>query len=215
MSGRCPPGGGPDITETNHIMGCCWSVRWWNMWNYRVVRKRYVNPDTERVSYTYAIHEAYYNNNGHVGSITQNPVEPFGENVEELRHSWIMMAEAFGQPLLDFDRIPESGYESQENPMASTLDKRIKEFGNGELKGIPFEQVMKEFEEKFGPFDEKEYEKLIETERLEKEKIHIEVFVATTPLEKLVLKIYTDYMECLERDQIENPWKYKENDKNR
>lgn len=181
------------------------------MWNYRVVRRRYVNPDTERVNYTYAIHEAYYDNNGHAGSITQDPIEPFGENVEELRHSWIVMAEAFGQPLLDYDSIPESGYEKNEDPMASTLDKRIKEFETGEVKGIPFEQVKKGLEEKFGPFDEEEYEKQIETERVEKEKTHTEVFVATTSLEKLVLKICTDYLKYLEQDQIENPWKYKEN----
>ena len=67
------------------------------MWNYRVIRKRnvYIDPtdQKERVSYTYAIHEAYYDKNGHVGAITQDPVEPFGENIEELRHSWVMMAE--------------------------------------------------------------------------------------------------------------------------
>ncbi|MFH1951206.1 MAG: hypothetical protein ABIL06_06300 [Pseudomonadota bacterium] len=71
------------------------------MWNYRVVRKKntYIDPINrkERVDYTYAIHEAYYDENGHVGAITQDPVKPFGENMEEVRHSWVMMAEAFGQ----------------------------------------------------------------------------------------------------------------------
>jgi hypothetical protein len=46
------------------------------------------------VDYTYAMHEAYYDKSGHVGAITQDPAEPFGENIEELRHSWVMMAEA-------------------------------------------------------------------------------------------------------------------------
>jgi len=182
------------------------------MWNYRVVRKKYINPDTERISYTYAIHEAYYDNNGYVEAVTQDPVEPFGENVEELRHSWIMIAEAFGLPLLDFDSIPEPGYEKKEDPMASILNKRLKEIETGEVKGIPFEQVMTELEEKFGPFDEEEYEKQVEADRVEKEKTHTESFVATTPLDKLVLKICTDYLEYLERDQTENPWKYKENE---
>ena len=63
------------------------------MWNYRVVRKKntYIDPANkkERVDYTYAIHEAYYDENGHVGAITQEPVEPFGEDVEELRHQLV------------------------------------------------------------------------------------------------------------------------------
>ena len=121
-------------------------------WNYRVVRKRNVSPDTkdERVYYTYAIHEAYYDNNGHVGAITQDPIEPFGENIEELRHAWVMMAEAFGLPILDFENIPEPGYERKEDLMASVLDKRIKEMETGEVEGIPFEQVKRDLEEKFG-----------------------------------------------------------------
>ena len=60
------------------------------MWNYRVIRKRnvYIDPtdQKERVNYTYAIHEAYYDKNGHVGAITQDPVEPFGENIEDGIH---------------------------------------------------------------------------------------------------------------------------------
>jgi hypothetical protein len=183
------------------------------MWNYRVVRKKYVSPDTEdkneRVSYTYAIHDVYYDNNGHVGAITQDAVEPFGENIEKLRHTWVMMAEAFGLPILDFESIPEPGYERNEDPMASVLDKRIKEMETGKVKGISFEQVKKDLEEKFGPFDEEEYENQVEAERKEKEKIHGEAFVGTSPLEELIKKIYSDYLEYLERDQTENPWKYK------
>ena len=87
------------------------------MWNYRVIRKKHVcmhaTQTRERVDYTDGIHEAFYDENGYVGSITQNPVEPFGENMEDLRHSWVMMAEAFGQPVLDYDNIPEPGYDKK------------------------------------------------------------------------------------------------------
>ncbi len=86
------------------------------------------------MNYTYAIHEAYYDKNGHVGAITKDPVEPFGENIEELRHSWVMMAEAFGQPILDYDNIPEPGYERKEDPIGSELDERLKEFKRVPLK---------------------------------------------------------------------------------
>ena len=183
------------------------------MWNYRVVRKRYVNPHAEggneRGSYTYAIHEAYYDNNGYVGAVSQDPVEPFGENIEELRYSWLMMAGAFGLPILDFENIPEPGYERKEDPVASILDKGIKELEPGEVKGIPFEQVKKDLEEEFGPFDEEEYENQVEAERVNKEKIHTETFVGRAPLGKLIRKIYADYLEYIERDRTENPWKYK------
>lgn len=181
------------------------------MWNYRVVRKRNVSPDTkdERINYTYAIHEAYYDNNGHVGTITQEPIGPFGENIEELRHVWVMMAEAFGLPILDFENIPEPGYERKEDLMASVLDKRIKEMETGEVEGIPFEQVKRDLEEKFGSFDDKEYENQIETERVKKEKIHSEAFVGKIPLEELIKKIYADYREYAEQGRTENPWKYK------
>ena len=83
------------------------------MWNYRVVRKKHVNikPDdnAEEISYTYGIHEAYYEK-GYVYLITEKPESPFGEDIEELRHNWVMMAEAFAKPILDYDEIPEPGY---------------------------------------------------------------------------------------------------------
>jgi hypothetical protein len=167
------------------------------MWNYRVVRKRniYISPNDkkEKVDYTYAIHEAYYDNCGHVGYITQDPVEPFGENVEALRHSWLMMAEAFGQPILDYDNIPEPGYEKNDDPIGSVLDERLKEVEAGDKKAIPWEHVKKELEEKWGPFDEGGYRKQVEEERVEKERIHAEAFIGTPTLEGLIKRIYADY----------------------
>jgi len=57
--------------------------------------------------------------------ITQDPVEPFGENIEELRHAWVMMAEAFGQPILDYDNIPEPGYDRKADPVGSVVEERL------------------------------------------------------------------------------------------
>jgi hypothetical protein len=182
------------------------------MWNYRIVRKKniYIDPTDkkERVDYTYAIHEAFYDNNGRVGTITQDPVEPFGENIEDLRHSWVMMAEAFGKPILDYDYIPEPGYERKTDPIGSIIDARLKEMEAGKMKGIPWEQVKKKLEEKWGPFDEEGYRKHGEEERIKKESIHSESFVGTPTLEKLIEKIYSDYREYAQRDRSENPWKY-------
>ena len=131
-----------------------------------------------------------------------------GENIEELRHAWVMMDEAFGLPILDFDNIPEPGYERKEDPVASTLDERRKEIESGDVKGIPWEQVRRDLEEKYGPFDEEEYGKQVEEERVEKERIHGEKFVGTSALEDLINKIYSDYREFIKRDRTENPWKY-------
>jgi hypothetical protein len=182
------------------------------MWNYRVVRKKntYIDPtdEKERVDYGYAIHEAYYDESGYVGAITQDPVEPFGENIEELRHSWVMMAEAFGQPILDYDNIPEPGYERKEDPIGSVIDKRLKEMDAGKETAIPWEHVKRKLEEKWGPFDEEEYRRQAEEERTEKENTHREAFVGTPKLEELIRKIYSDYREYIQRDRAEKPWKY-------
>lgn len=173
------------------------------MWNYRVVRKRnvYIDPTDkkERVDYTYAIHEAFYDKSEHVGSITQDPVEPFGENIEELRHSWVMMAEAFGKPILDYDNIPEPGYERKEDSIVSVLDERLKKVEAGNTKGIPWEHVKRKLEEKWGPFDEEAYRKQLEEERIEKERIHSEAFIGTPTLYELIKKIHSDYREHIQQ----------------
>lgn len=184
------------------------------MWNYRVVRKKntWIDPEDkkEKVNYTYAIHEAYYDKKGYVGSITQEPVEPFGENIEELRNSWVMMAEAFGQPILNYDNIPEPGYRRKEDPLGSILDERLKEHEIGRVKkaGIPWEELKKELEEKWGPFDHETYRNQVEQERIEKERIHIEVFTGTPIIKDLIDKIYSDYEKWIKENRVENPCKY-------
>jgi hypothetical protein len=106
-----------------------------------------------------------------------------------------MMVEAFGKPILDFEMIPEPGYERKEDPIGSELDKRIKDFESGKTNGIPWEQVKKDLEEKWGPFDEDAYRKQIEDERLEKEQSHNDAFIGISLFEDLIKKIYTDYSE--------------------
>ena len=159
------------------------------MWNYRIVRKK------ERTHYTYAIHEAYYDKKGKVGLITQDPIKPFGENIEELRHSWLMMAEAFSQPVLDYDSIPEPGYDRKEDPVGTMLDERSKKIEAGDGEFIPWEEVKKEFEEKLGPFDEEQYYKKVENERKKKEKMHKDHFIGITSLRELIEKLYLDYVD--------------------
>ena len=63
-------------------------------------------------------------------------------------------------------------------------------------------------QEKYGPFEEEEHKKQVEEERIEKEKIHGEVFIGTSTLEELIDKIHADYRDYVKRDRIENPWRY-------
>ena len=167
------------------------------MWSYRVVRKKNIYHDSsskkERIDYTYAIHEAYYDRNGFVGAITESPIELLGENIEELRHSWVMMVEAFGKSILDYEKIPEPGYERKEDPIGFELDKRVKDFESGNIKGIPWGLVKKDLEKEWGPFDENAYRKQIENERLEKEQYHSEAFIGIPAIGDLIKKIYSDY----------------------
>ena len=86
-----------------------------------------------------------------------------------------MMAEAFGKPILNYDDIPEPGYNRKEDPDALILD------------------------EKFGPFNEEEYYKETERKRKEKEKIHNDSFVGVPTLEALVKKLSQDYKELRKR----------------
>ena len=116
-----------------------------------------------------------------------------------------MMAEAFGQPILDYDNIPEPGYESKEDPMGSSLDERLKEMEIGSTKLIPWEHVKRDLEKKCDPFDEEGYRKQVEEERIEKERIHHEAFVGTPTIEELIEKIYSDYREYIQRDRTGNP----------
>ena len=186
------------------------------MWNYRGVRKKniYIGPvnNKKRVDYSYAIHEAYYDENGHVRAITQEPIEPFGENLEELRHSWVMMAEAFGQPVLEYGNIPEPGFDRKKDPIGFVLDERLKEIDSSNKKGISWEHVKRELEKKWGPFDEEEYRKQVDEESLEKERIHNEAFIGTPTHSELIKKMYSDYKEYIQRDRTENPWKYSAKD---
>ena len=75
-------------------------------WNYRVVHRLHKHPKGDE--HVYAIHEAYYNSAGLVEAVTQNPVEPWGETLEELKTSLQRMNEALAKPILDWDKLPEA-----------------------------------------------------------------------------------------------------------
>ena len=170
-------------------------------WNNRVVRKFHQWVDAkgqQRGDHTYGIHEAYYDKNGKVVAITQDAIECHGETVAELRRHWCMLAEAFGQPILDFDCIPEPGYDA-EDPIVKTSDLK-NEF---EMESVESEEsesddpkpILSNFD-----FDHAAYEKEQLEELKAAEKNHRENFEGTHPFEALVHKIFSDYQESRKRD---------------
>jgi hypothetical protein len=158
------------------------------MWNYRVVRRKHLwrDPQTqqEHVTYSYGIHEAYYDHSGHVGMITQDAIEPYGETIEELRHVWVMMAEAFGQPLLDDENIPEPGYDGTYKTLA----------GEAEEERITEEEADDGVWEPMTPEERSEYHVTQENERFQHEQQHYQEFVGIQPLKSLIETIYEDYI---------------------
>lgn len=77
-------------------------------WNHRVVKRTYELPDGTTED-QYGIHEAYCDENKLVFAITENPVSPHGESINELKESLEWMSNALKAPVLDWDNIPEEG----------------------------------------------------------------------------------------------------------
>ncbi len=163
-------------------------------WNYRVVRKKHTWHDptqnTEQENYSYAIHEAYYDDNGYVGAITQEPVAPYGDTVEELRHSWVMMVEAFGQPILDYENIPEPGYNRKDDPLGPLPKEHAQDECIQDIQGKPDEPSI---EDEGVSFHEAAYREQREQERRETEQHHEKEFYGTPTLKQLIDNVYEDY----------------------
>lgn len=61
-------------------------------------------------SFFYAIHEAYYDDNDKVWSITQDPIAARGDSKCEVIGDLVrMLSDARRSPVLDYDKVPESG----------------------------------------------------------------------------------------------------------
>ena len=67
------------------------------MWNYRIVRRKCSDGDK------YGIHEVYYNEDGSIWAISEQPCMPFGETKKELLNDLSMMTASIIKPVLDYD----------------------------------------------------------------------------------------------------------------
>jgi hypothetical protein len=52
--------------------------------------------------YIFGIHEVYYGKGERVNGWTQNPMDPHGSTMKELRADFAMMKKAFTAPVLDY-----------------------------------------------------------------------------------------------------------------
>ena len=52
----------------------------------------------------YAIYEVYYNDGGKPYMLTEDAVAVSGESLEDLREGYDQMRQAFGAPVLDYDK---------------------------------------------------------------------------------------------------------------
>ena len=163
-------------------------------WNYRIVRQKHTWFDErshiERVNYEYGIHEAFYDSEGHVGAITCDLVGPSGDTVQELRHAWVMMAEAFGQPILDDGMIPEPGCQQDE------FDA-IEDHEHEPVVSDLYEEVWEEEGEEWDGENREADENARlgwEQDRLAQEQVHQQEFVGVPTLKALIEMISAEYL---------------------
>jgi len=69
-------------------------------WNYRVFRHK-STCGTDYQSFT--IHECYYDSKGVPNGWTKDPIEPFGNTLEELENCCKMILKAFKEPVLEYN----------------------------------------------------------------------------------------------------------------
>ena len=73
-------------------------------WNYRVVSRAYPGPGDHETIREYYIHEVYYDD-GRIIGMTENPMEPYGQDEQELKDSIELMLQAFEKPTLKEEEL--------------------------------------------------------------------------------------------------------------
>jgi hypothetical protein len=70
--------------------------------SYRVVKEKTKVPLGE-LDISHAIHTVYIDENGDVVNISEKCVFPIADNVDDLKHQLVMMLEACGKPVIDYN----------------------------------------------------------------------------------------------------------------
>lgn len=69
-------------------------------WNHRVIRRRFENPVSKGIEECFTVHEVHYDDNNQPELWTAEPVEPYGESLEELMKDIERFKLAFNKPVL-------------------------------------------------------------------------------------------------------------------
>jgi hypothetical protein len=66
-------------------------------WNYRIIKN---NTDENPDCHCFVIYEVYYDVDGSITAITEDPSAPFGDTFKELKRDLAHMKKAFREPVL-------------------------------------------------------------------------------------------------------------------
>lgn len=89
-------------------------------WNHRVFRTpQYIDSAGNADGYTYAVYEAYYNDNSEVIMRTFDPIIVYGETLEELVESYNLIKSAFQKPVLAAQAVDGEYQEVEPAPLTN------------------------------------------------------------------------------------------------
>lgn len=145
-------------------------------WNYRLVKRPVGNPGDG--FFTYGIHEAYYNADGEVWGLTQDPVQLSSDHINELKIDWLMLMEAFVAPVLDYDEVCNNSADPPFN-----LPKDDEDDFDEMDSGISLDEygIHEELDLDLEPYDPNAYTREM-TEKNEQEEFqHAEEYVGSPP----------------------------------
>ena len=70
-------------------------------WSYRVVKTVTKIPLGD-IDISYAVHEVYYDENGDIVNISENPSYPISDDLEGLKNVLSKMMTAYDRPVIDY-----------------------------------------------------------------------------------------------------------------
>ena len=75
-------------------------------WNHRVVRRFYPNTHMDD-SMLYEIYEVYYDKDGKINGLTEEPIRISEETVDDLRKTVERLTKCLESPIIDYDTLQE------------------------------------------------------------------------------------------------------------
>ena len=74
--------------------------------NHRVVRRFYPNTHMDD-SMLYEIYEVYYDKDGKINGLTEEPIRIREESMDDLRKTMERLTKCLEQPIIDYDTLQE------------------------------------------------------------------------------------------------------------